>query len=44
MTSDIIYEYISNMGNNLSPYIVATGEKKHYMLTPNFIFFKKRRD
>ena len=27
MTSDIIYEYISNMGNNLSPYIVATGEK-----------------
>ena len=26
MTSDNIYEYISNMGNNLSPYSVATGE------------------
>ena len=28
MTSDIIYEYISNMGNNLSSYSVATGETK----------------
>ena len=27
MTSDNIYEYISNMGNNLCPYSVATGEK-----------------
>ena len=27
MTSDNIYEYVSNMGNNLSPYSLATGEK-----------------
>ena len=29
MTSDKIYEYISNMGNNLSPYSIATGEKNY---------------
>ena len=28
MTTDNKYEYISNMGNNLCPYSVATGEKK----------------
>ena len=38
MTSDIIYEYISNMGNNLCPYSVATGEEIYYLLTPNFIY------
>ena len=41
MTSDNIYEYISNMGNNLCPYSVATGEENYYLLAPNFIFFKK---
>ena len=41
MTSDNIYEYISNMGNNLSPYSVATGEQNYYLLTPNFKFIKK---
>ena len=41
MTSDNIYEYISNMGNNLCAYSVATGEKNYYLLTPNFIFIKK---
>ena len=41
MTSDNIYEYISNMGNNLSPYSVATGEENYYLLTPNFSFIKK---
>ena len=41
MTSDNIYEYISNMGNNLSPYSIATGEKNYYLLAPNFSFFKK---
>ena len=25
LTSDNIYKYISNMGNNLTPYSVATG-------------------
>ena len=41
MTSDIIYEYISNMGNNLTPYIIATGEENYYLLAPNFSFIKK---
>ena len=41
MTSDNIDEYISNMGNNLCPYSVATGEKNYYLLAPNFIFIKK---
>ena len=41
MTSDNIYNYVSNMGNNLSPYSVATGEENYYMLAPNFRFIKK---
>ena len=41
MTSDNIYENISNMENNSSPYSVATGEENHYLLTPNFNFIKK---
>ena len=41
LTSDNIYEYISNMGNNFSPYSVATGEENYYLLTPNFKFIKK---
>ena len=41
MTSDNIYEYISMMGNNLSPYSVAKGEENYCLLTPNFKFIKK---
>ena len=41
MTSDNIYENISNMGNNLTPYSMATGEENYYSLTPNFKFIKK---
>ena len=41
MTSDNIYEYVSNMGNNLTPYSIATGEENYYLLTPNFSFNKK---
>ena len=41
MTSDNIYEYVSNMGNNLSPYSIATGEKNYYLFAPNFSFIKK---
>ena len=41
MTSDNIYDYISNMGKNLCPYIVATGEEIYYLLAPNFKFVKK---
>ena len=43
MTSDNIYEYISNMGNNLSPYSFAVGEENYYLLTPNFKFIKKNK-
>ena len=38
MTRDNKYEDISNMGNNLSPYSVATGEEIYYLLPPNFSF------
>ena len=43
MTNDKIYEYVSNMGINLSPYSVATGEQNYYLLAPNFKFIKKIR-
>ena len=29
------------MGNNLSPYSIATGEENFYLLAPNFKFIKK---
>ena len=29
------------MGNNLSPYCIATGEANYYLLAPNFKFIKK---
>ena len=41
LTSDYVYEYVSNMGNNLSPYSFATGEENYYLLAPNFSFIKK---
>ena len=41
LTCDRIYEYISNMGNNLSPYSFATGEENYYLLAPNFKFIIK---
>ena len=41
LTSDNIYEYVSNMGNNLSPYSFAIGEENYYLRAPNFGFIKK---
>ena len=43
MTSGIIYEYISNLGNNLNlwPFSVTTSEEQYYLLAPNFKFIKK---
>ena len=38
VTSDKIYEYISNMGNNFCPDSIATGEENYYLLAPNFKF------
>ena len=43
MTSDNIYEYVSNMGNKLSPYSVATGEKNYCLLAPNFASIEKNK-
>ena len=41
LTCDRIYEHISNMGNNLSPYSFATGEENYYLLAANFKLIKK---
>ena len=41
LTCDRIYRYISNMGNNLSPYSFATGEENYYLWAPNFKFIIK---
>ena len=41
LTNDNIYEYISNMGNNLIPYSIAIGDKNIYFLTPHFIFVRR---
>ena len=38
LTNDGIYKYISNKGNNLTPYSIATGEENYYLLAPNFKF------
>ena len=44
MTRDNIYEYVSNMGNNLSPYSFAIGKENYYLLTPNFKYIKKDKN
>ena len=41
MTSDNIYEYVSNLRRNLSPYSFAIGKENYYLLNPNFSFIKK---
>ena len=41
LTNDEIYKYISNMGNNLTPYSIAIGYENIYYLTPYFKFIKK---
>ena len=41
LTNDRIYKYISNMGNNLTPYSIAIGWENIYYLTPYFKFIKK---
>ena len=41
LTSDNIHNYVSTMGNNLSPFSFATGEENYYLLAPNFSFIKK---
>ena len=41
VTDDKIYKYISNMGNNLTPYSLAIGYENIYYLTPYFRYNKK---
>ena len=41
MTSDSIYEYVSNMGNNLTPYSVATGEENYYFWLLILVLLKR---
>ena len=42
LTNDNFYNYISNMGNNLSPYSIAIGWENIYYLTPYFRVIKKK--
>ena len=44
LTNDRIYKYISNMGNNLTPYSIAIGWENVYYLSPCFKFAKKEKD
>ena len=44
LTNDRIYKYISNMGNNLTPYSIAIGFENIYYLTPYFKFVEKGKD
>ena len=41
LTNDKIYKYISNMGNNLTPYSIAIGWENIYYFTPYFKLAKK---
>ena len=41
LTNDKIYKYISNLGNNLTPYSIAIGYEYIYYLTPYFKFIKQ---
>ena len=44
LTNDKIYKYISNMGNNLTPYSIAIGWENIHYLSPYFKFAKKEKD
>ena len=41
LTNDRMYKYISNMGNDLTPYSIAIGWENIYYLTPYLKFIKK---
>ena len=43
LNSDNIFRYVSNMGNNLTPYSIAIGEENTYFLTPLSRFMKNDR-
>ena len=41
LTKDDVYNYISKMGNNLTPYGIAIDEENVYFLTPHFSLLKE---
>ena len=43
LTNNNIYEYISNMGNNLTPYSIAVGDENVHFLTPHFEFVRRNK-
>ena len=43
LTNDNIYKYISNMGNNLTPYSIAIGDESIYSMSPHFKFIIKEK-
>ena len=44
LTNDKIYKYLSNLGNNLTPYSIAIGSENKYYLTPYFRYIKKKNN
>ena len=42
LTDDKISKYVSKMGNNLTPYSMAIGDKNVYFLTPHFKYISKK--
>ena len=41
LTNDNIYEYFSNIGNNLILYSIAIGVENIYFLNPQFKLFRR---
>ena len=41
LTTHNIYKYISNKGNNLTPYSIAVGHENVSFSTPHFKFIKR---
>ena len=44
LTNDRIYKYISNMGNNLTPYSIVIEWENIYYLSPYFKFTRKEKN
>ena len=44
LTNDNIYIYISNMGNNLTPYSIAVSHENVHFSTPHFEFIERKKN
>ena len=42
-TNGTFYEYISNMGNNLTQHTVAVGDENVHFITPHFKYSKREK-